>query len=191
MYQPALDAVRTGRDGWVDLDEINRLTLPAAFRVHGLAQPDPAFIRRAVYRWHELDPWPDSAPGLRRLTGLFELATLSNGHRRLLEDLADHGQLSFSRVLSAEDAQSYKPDPVVYRKAAELLELDPDQIMMVAAHRDDLAAAASVGYSTAYVNRPLEWGPSPRDQLSAAAAKEVDVWADDIQDLAERLTGRC
>ena len=92
------------------------------------------------------------------------LATLSNGNVALLVNMAKNAGLPWDAVLSAELAESYKPDPTVYRKAADLLGLEPEQVMMVAAHGGDLRASAEVGFRTAYVPRPLEYGPdSQRD----------------------------
>jgi 2-haloacid dehalogenase len=80
--------------------------------------------------------------------------------------MAKNAGLPWDCVLSSELAGHYKPDPEVYEKAAELLSLPPHRIMMVAAHRSDLAAAQEVGFRTALVHRPLEYGPDREVDLT-------------------------
>ena len=72
---------------------------------------------------------------------------------------ARHADLRWDCILSAELSRRYKPDPEVYLRAAELLGLQPEQVMMVAAHNHDLLAARAVGFGTAFVYRTAEYGP--------------------------------
>jgi 2-haloacid dehalogenase len=183
-YQPSLERVRSGAEPWRPLDALHADSLDGLLRELGLIAPAPA--RRAlVMGWHRLRPWPDAAEGLRRLSGRFVLATLSNGNVSLLEDLVRHGGLPFHRVLSAEHARGYKPQPRVYRTAVARLGLEPAEVMMVAAHWDDLEAAAALGLRTAFVRRPLEWGPAGRPDLERRPW--VDADAADLVDLAAAL----
>ena len=85
--------------------------------------------------WHRLSPWPDTVSGLTRLRTSYVLATLLNGNVALLVNMAKHSGLPWDAVLSAELAHQYKPDPEVYLTAADLLGLEPQQVMMVAAHK--------------------------------------------------------
>jgi 2-haloacid dehalogenase len=112
-------------------------------------------------------------------------ATLSNGGVGLMARLTKQAGLRFDCILSAELAKSYKPDPQVYLMAAELLEVEPRRLLMVACHPDDLEAAAKAGLRTAYIPRPLEWGP---DAAPIDPPAEVDLVADDVIDLARALT---
>jgi 2-haloacid dehalogenase len=57
--------------------------------------------------------------------------------------------------------------------------------MMVAAHLGDLRAAKAVGLRTAFVTRPLEFGPDGKPDMSADSS--VDISAKDFNDLAGRL----
>ncbi|WP_305523824.1 MULTISPECIES: HAD hydrolase-like protein [unclassified Streptomyces] len=86
-------------------------------------------------------------------------------------------------MLSAELARSYKPDPQVYRMAADLLEVKPRRLLMVACHPDDLEAAAKAGLRAAYIPR-LEWGPAA-GRVGPPAV--VDLVADDVIELAHAL----
>lgn len=186
LYQPALDQVRQDLE-WLDLDAIHHQTLSAAFRMHGRPDPDQDFAAVAVGRWHRLDAWPDSREGLLRLSERFATATLSNGHTRLLEDLVAHGDLAFTKVLSAENARSYKPDPAVYLTAAQTLRCRPDEVMMVAAHRDDLSAASRLGFATAFVYRADEWGPG-RTGEAGPVDPAADINVTSLVELAEVLS---
>ncbi len=99
--------------------------------------------------------------------------------------MAKRAGLPWDCILSSELAQHYKPDRAVYLTAAKLLDLEPAAIMMVAAHQSDLNAAAALGFQTAFVERPLEYGPNgPVDQASHAQA---DIIASDFLDLADQL----
>lgn len=161
-YRPALDRARA-TSGWRDLDALQRESLVEVLDRHGrtLAEPDREVL---VQAWRRLRPWPDTRAGLDRLRTQFVTATLSNGHVALLVDLLRFGDLRVDAVLSAELAGSYKPDPVVYARGAQLLGLDPAQVGMVAAHGDDLVAAAEVGLRPVFVHRPHEWGPAGGDE---------------------------
>ena len=87
--------------------------------------------------------------------------------------------------MSAELAGHYKPDPEVYQTAASLLGLEPHEVMMVAAHNGDLIASRDVGFRTAFVHRPREFGPNQTTDLVPDSS--VDVVAGDFNELADRL----
>ncbi len=183
-YLPSMDRVRRGEQPWTNLDDLHRASLAELldeFGVTGLADAD---VTDLVMAWHRLDPWPDSVPGLTRLKARYTIAPLSNGNVSLLVDMAKRAGLPWDLVLSAELVQHFKPDPQTYRSAPELLGLRPDQVMMVAAHLDDLAAAADCGLRTAYVWRPLEWGPGGTAPEPTASP---DHTVDSLTELADQL----
>jgi len=155
-YQPALDRVRAGSE-WRDLDALQQETLVEVLDRHGVALS--AGQRDTLLgAWRRLRPWPDTRAGLERLRSGFRTATLSNGHVALLVDLFRFADLRVDAILSAQLAGSYKPDPRVYLRGAELLGCEPGQAAMVAAHGGDLVAAARVGLRPVFVRRPQEWG---------------------------------
>ena len=124
-YRPSLARART-EPGWRDVDALQRESLAEVLARHGaaaLAEPEREAL---VQSWRRLRPWPDTRSGLDRLRTRHRTATLSNGHVPLLVDLLRFGDLRVDAVLSAELAGSYKPDPVVYRRAVELLGLRPE-----------------------------------------------------------------
>jgi 2-haloacid dehalogenase len=184
-YAPAMQEVRSGALPWTSIDGLHRRILDRIWAASGLPalpEGEAAAFNRA---WHRLDPWPDSVAGLERLKAKFVIATLSNGNVSLLVDMAKRAGLPWDMVLSAELFGHYKPDPEVYFGAARMLDLAPSQLLMVAAHPSDLRAAAACGLRTAYVDRPLEWGPGgPRE---AWRPGEFDLEADDLVQLAIAL----
>jgi 2-haloacid dehalogenase len=158
-YAPSMNRVRTGELPWTTLDRLNRIILDrllVEFKVTGLSEAEIAEFNRV---WHRLKPWPDAVAGLTRLKKRFVIAPLSNGNVSLLTDVAKFGGLPWDLIIGADLSKHYKPDREVYLTAAGLLELQPPQIMMVAAHQDDLKAARGVGFKTAFVPRPKE-GPN-------------------------------
>lgn len=183
-YEPSLERVRSGEIGWTKLDDLHRASLGEVLAEFGRGNLGLLERDRLVLAWHRLAPWPDSAAGLERLRARFLLATLSNGNFGLLVELTRHAGLRFDCILSAELVRAYKPDPRIYRMAPDLLGVRPEQVMLVAAHPDDLRAAAREGLRTAFVSRRLEWGPGSRP---ARPDSSFDVAAEDLLDLAERL----
>ena len=79
----------------------------------------------------------------------------------------------------------YKPDPEVYQGAARLLGLPIDQVMMVASHKPDLKAAHEQGMKTAFVPKPLEYGPNVR--IDTSPEPWLDLTATDFEDMAAEL----
>ena len=184
-YQPSLDRVRRGELPWTRLDRLHRTSLDALLPRFGLAGLADAERDELTLAWHALPPWPDVVEGLTRLRRRFILTTLSNGHVSLLTDLARYGALPWDLILSAELVERYKPDPETYLQVPRLLDVAPDQVLMVAAHPDDLVAARRAGLGTAFVHRPQEHGPGRG--TPAPAPGTFDYQADDFGDLADRL----
>ncbi len=187
LYQPAMDEVRSGRRAWTVLDVLHRESLDrltAKYAITGLSEADKAHVNRV---WHRLKPWPDAVEGLARLKTRYIIGTLSNGNVGLLTRMAKQAGLPWDVVLGAETARAYKPLPQAYLGNAELLNLRPQEVMLVAAHNGDLAAAARVGLRTAFVARPSEHGTQQKSDLKAEA--DWDVIADNFLSLATAM--RC
>jgi len=186
LYQPAMEEVRSGRRPWAKLDDLHRESLVRLLGDFEITGVSPAEIDHLNHAWHRLDPWPDAVPGLTRLKGRFTLATLSNGNIALMVDMARRAGLPWDAILGAEVARAYKPTPEAYLRSAEALGLRPEQCLMVAAHPSDLASAARCGLRTAYVPRPLEFGPG-RPGSQPEPGQPFDVVAADFVELAEKL----
>jgi 2-haloacid dehalogenase len=185
LYQPSMEAVRSGRRAWTILDVLHRESLEALlvkYSIMGLSEADKDHINRA---WHRLEPWPDVVEGLRRLKSRYIIGTLSNGNVGLLTRMAKNAGLPWDVVLGAETARAYKPLPQAYLASAVLLNLEPGEVMLVAAHNGDLAAAAEAGLRTAFVARPAEYGPGQNRDFKAE--KDWDVVADSFTDVAKAM----
>jgi 2-haloacid dehalogenase len=183
-YQGAMDEVRSGRIGFRKLDALHRrnldLILPR-FGIENLSEQDRQNLNLA---WHRLDAWPDVSRGLHRLKRGYELAPVSNGNISLMVDLARRNDFPWDAILGAEIAGDYKPKPRVYLAAAEALDLPPTDCMMVAAHTNDLMAAAKHGLRTGHIARPNEHGPGRGE---TAPREPVDIAANSLEDLAQKL----
>ena len=184
QYQPAMEAVRTGALPFSKLDVLHRHNLDRVLSDLGLSDVDEATRVQLNLAWHRLDAWPDVPPGLLRLRERFRIAPCSNGNISLMVDLARRNSLPWDAILGAEVARNYKPKPEVYLSAASAFDCAPDEVLMVAAHSSDLAAAAACGLRTAHVARPNEHGPGRGEQ---AASVPVDRQAQDLLDLAAQL----
>ena len=184
-YGPSMNRVRTGELPWTKLDVLHRMTLDRILVEFGLTTLSDAEKDALNHAWHRLRPWPDAVSGLTRLKKKFIIAPLSNGNIGLMTDMAKHSALPWDCILGAELVRHYKPDREVYQSAAEFLGLATGEVMMVAAHLGDLRAAKAVGLQTAFVPRPLEYGPAGKPDLKGDASVELE--AKDFNDLAARL----
>lgn len=187
QYIAAMVGMRKSGRAFVPLDMLHREMLETALRDWGV---DPAGCEEALLAdwtraWHRLDPWPDAVEGLTRLKARFPVVTLSNGNVALLLAMARRAGLPWDAILGAEVSGAYKPDPRAYRHTAELLQIQPGELCLVAAHHGDLAAARAAGLMCAYVNRPDEYGGAP-----APDAHHEQAWewsAASLTELADRL----
>jgi 2-haloacid dehalogenase len=185
LYQPGMDAVRSGQRPWTILDVLHRESLDKILPSFGMAALAEAERADLAYAWRRLDPWADVVEGLRRLKSRYVIGTLSNGNVALLTRMAKHAGLPWDVVLGAESSRAYKPLPEAYLGAARLLDLPPTRVMLVAAHNGDLAAATKCGLRTGFVPRPAEHGLGKSKDL--APAGPWDVVATDFNDLAAKL----
>jgi 2-haloacid dehalogenase len=185
LYQPSMEEVRSGRRAWTILDVLHRESLDKLVARYGLkvSEADVEHMNRV---WHRLDPWPDVVEGLTRLKRKLIIATCSNGNIALMLNMAKRAGLPWDTILGAETARAYKPMPEAYQASCRHLGLAPANVMMVAAHNNDLRAAKAQGLRTAFVARPAEYGPGQTTDLKADPAC-VDVPAKDFVELAARL----
>lgn len=184
-YRPAMDRVGRGELPWTKIDDLHRMILDellVKFRITGLTEEEKVHLNRV---WHRLKGWPDTVRGLKRLKKRYVITTLSNGNTALLVNMAKFAGLPWDCVFSAETFHHYKPDPETYLGAAALLDLKPEEVMMVAAHKHDLRAAAQHGLMTAFVRRPHEHGRNTGKDLADDPAFTIN--ANDFLDLADQL----
>jgi 2-haloacid dehalogenase len=179
-YDPAMARIREGGRGYVPLDDLHLENLHRVAEAFGVTAPDS--LNAA---WERLDPWPDVVAGLHAMKAGHIIAPCSNGSIALMTRLAKYAALPWDCILGAELARDYKPKPRVYLACCDALRLDPGEVMMVAAHNGDLAAARDAGLQTAFVPRPTEYGPDQAGDLGPDA--EWEFIASDFKDLARKL----
>lgn len=184
-YPRAMNRVRNGDLPWTKLDRLHRMLLDdllTTFKIAGLSEAEKDQLNNV---WHRLDPWPDAVEGLTRLKRRFVIAPLSNGNLSLLTNMAKHAKLPWDCILSTELVRRYKPDQETYLMAADFWDVPPSDLMMVAAHEGDLQSAKTLGLKTAYVHRPLEFGPGRTPTRPPAG--RFDVIVGDFRELAMQL----
>jgi 2-haloacid dehalogenase len=186
-YQPSMAPIRSGRRAYEPLDILHLENLKTVLARFGLGdQFAEEELQRLNRAWEKLPAWPDTTPGLSRLKNDFLIAPCSNGSIALMARLARFAALPWDAILGADIAKSYKPAEEVYLKSVAALGLEPHQVVMVAAHNDDLHAAAQCGLKTAFFARPLEHGGRTTGDLEPA--RNWDFVARDAEDLARRMT---
>jgi 2-haloacid dehalogenase len=184
-YFAALDAARGRQKGWVSVHSVYRDALDPVLEECGIVGLSDAEREELTLAWQRLKPWPDAVPALRRLKAEFTLATLSNADVSAVVNISKRAGLPWDAIFAAEMAGVFKPDPAIYRMAATYLGLEPAEIMMVASHKYDIRAAGGLGFRTAFVARPLEFGVD--GEVDVAYSDEFDINASDFLDLAEQL----
>lgn len=186
-YQPSMEPIRTGERDYVTLDVLHDENLRAVLNDSGVhpERLDAELLERLGRAWRRLRPWPDVAGGVDQLRRSYPVGPLSNANTALLIDLSRFAKLSWDVVLGSDVFRSYKPDPKVYRRAATFLGLDPGEVMLVAAHNDDLAGARRAGLATGFVLRANEYGAGQVSDLTATG--DWDVIARSVPDLAQWL----
>lgn len=185
-YRRCLDQVIAREIPWRSTDAIYREALDRLLAAHDWGGVLSVADRDALNRlWRELEPWPDARPGLTRLAEKFTIATLSNGSMASVVGIVKRARLPFDCVLTAELVRSSKPDPKVYALATSALGFEASEVMMVACHKYDLAAAKVLGFRVGFIPRPLEFGPY--GSVDVAPETYFDLIARDVEDLADKL----
>jgi 2-haloacid dehalogenase len=183
-YGAAVMDVRNGVASYEKLDVFLRRALQRLLPQFGLERLDEKVFDALAEAWHCLDAWPDVAPGFARLHADYILATCSNGSISMMVALKRRNRLPWDTMLGADIAQTFKTEPSVYLKSADALGLAPRQVMFVAAHYYDLAAAGALGFRTAYVARENE---APPGLFPPVDPVPVDVEARDFADFADKM----
>jgi 2-haloacid dehalogenase len=186
IYRREMDGVIAATRPWIRVDQIYRGAFDVLLDREKVSDRFTVGERDSFCEvWSRLDPWPDSVDGLKRLQSRFTTATLSNAGMAAVISVCKHAGLPFDAVLTAELCKSYKPSPAVYQLAVDYLGVEPAQILMVACHKYDLVAARAFGMRTAFVARPLEFGPQSSPDVSAEPWFDLHVQS--LQELATAL----
>ncbi|KAK1963499.1 haloacid dehalogenase [Colletotrichum sublineola] len=142
---------------------------------------NPSVKARLIEAWHSQPAWaevPKAIQSLREDLGL-EVFVHANGTTRLQLDLVRFSGLSFNMLFSSQLLGVYKPSPDAYNKALELVQLKPEEVVLVAAHAYDLRGAKKVGLKTVYVHR---WTDDVDEDMEKIKS-EFDAFLEDMTDL--------
>ncbi len=185
-YRPGMAPVISGERLWTPIDVIHREILEEIIITYGIIEYFTDDEKSEFnLMWHRLDPWPDSVPGLLRLKRTHIISPLSNGATQLLVNMAKRAGIPWDMILSSDVTRAYKRDPRAYQAAIAALGMQPHEVMMCAAHNDDLEAARKQGMRTAYINRPTECGPDQTKDFEATS--DWDIITDHIGGIADAL----
>ncbi len=184
-YRPGMARVISGEREWTPVDVIHRERLDEILPEFGLDMLDEDEREHFNRAWHRINPWPDSIPGLIRIKTKYLISPLSNGSLTLLANMAKRAGIPWDFVFSSDMHKAYKRDPKVYQNAIALLGYAPHEVMMGAAHNDDLEAAREQGMRTAYINRPTEYGVDQVKDFDATS--DWDIIADSVEGVAQAL----
>lgn len=175
---------RRGDAPEMNADELHRFVLDDLGQRYSALELTESDKDGLVEAWHHMDSWPDFGPGLQRLRTNYTCVVLTVMSWSIAVDCSRRNALHWDGILSCEVLGAYKPEPEAYRRGAELLRLEPHEVMMVASHPGDLRASMEVGYRTAFVAARHD-EPGGTDDGNP---EDFDVLADDFTDLADQLT---
>jgi 2-haloacid dehalogenase len=181
-----LTRVRSGELPRMNADAMHRRLLDdiaPSFPSLNLTPGDKDELTQA---WHLLPAWPDAQPAIARLRERYVVVVLTVLSYRLVLDCSKQNGIDWDGIVSCEFLAHYKPDREAYLDAMRLLQVEPLQCLMIAAHAWDLEAARGAGLRTAYVPRPDERGPASGDR---SPMEGVDLNTLGFDDLAGRLLG--
>ncbi|WP_312909231.1 haloacid dehalogenase type II [Natronosalvus caseinilyticus] len=141
--------------------------------------------REAVLEtYHELPVFDDVRDGIERVRDLgYDCYVVSNGNEAMLESLVDHADLGDLLVdtISADEVERFKPQPRLYRHAADRIDAPTESIAFVGAGWWDVPGAMNAGLQGVWINRQdTLWGPYD---------VEPDLTIETIHDLAAELEG--
>ena len=184
-YIRGIARIRAGETPYASSDVLFRRKLDELLPRYGVTGLSEAETAHLAHAWRRLDPWPDTVSGLQRLKSRYIIATLSNGSFATLTEMAKRGGMPWDCIISTELRHTFKPEREAYLLAPGLLELQPEEVMLVAAHDSDLRGAQAAGLHTALIPRPLEWGPEAPQPPPPDPS--FDYVAQDFGDLAGQL----
>lgn len=168
-------------DAYVPFSEVTERAFEYALNFYDL-DPNEEVRNHIVSAYAHLDPFSDTIDALSRLGQNHTVVVLSNGNPEMLETLAENAGLTphLDGIVSADDVQTFKPNPVVYENAADRLDRDLDSCKLISSNAWDVAGASQAGMGTAWVNRarePMETVGGTPDQTVSTLAELADELA--------------
>jgi len=186
-----LAKVRSGEIPRMNADQIHRKVLDDVIDSDGILSLSESERDVLNTVWHRLEAWDDAPDAIERLRGRYIVVPLTVLSWSIGVDCSKFNGINWDGLISCEFLRQYKPDPGSYLHAAELLNVDPNEIMMCAAHTSDLVAAKKTGFKTAFVYRDIE---KARDVSNGTFSEEpsvplefFDVHGQNFSELADKL----
>jgi len=100
-------------------------------------------------------PWPDTVSALQELQRHFRLAIISNVDDDLFASTRPQLGVTFDQVITAQQAQAYKPSLKIFSLALSRIGAPADRIVHAGQSiYHDVIPAQSLGMATVWVNRP-------------------------------------
>ncbi len=161
-----LQLVRRGDLPWLNADQLHRRVLDEVMDAHPQFKLDMNERDELNQVWRRMNAWPGSAECLEALRSRYKVTVLTVMSWAIAVDCSKHNGISWDGILSCEFLGHYKPEPEAYQASARYLGLDISEVMMCAAHKGDLQAAARAGMPTAYVPVPGERGEGNDPDMS-------------------------
>jgi 2-haloacid dehalogenase len=128
-------------------------------------------------------PWPDTVAALHTLKSRFRLAILSNIDDDLFAATRPQLEVDFDEVVTAQQAQAYKPSLRLFELAISRLKVPSNRILHIGQSiYHDVLPAQALGLATVWVNRP-----SARPGIGAVKPAEgkPDLTVSSLEQLAD------
>jgi 2-haloacid dehalogenase len=100
-------------------------------------------------------PWPDTVKALEQLHARFRLCIISNVDDDLFAHTRPQLEVEFDQVVTAQQANAYKPSLKIFGLALSRIGVPADRILHIGQSiYHDVIPAQSLGLATVWVNRP-------------------------------------
>ena len=172
---------RQGGKELVNFDTAHRIALEQILNEKKikLDQEDIKFLTYEVPA--NLKVWRDFLIPFEELRKKFTCVSFTLLSNRLVFLNSKANKISWDLILSCETLEVYKPNVNAYLKTAKMLQLNPEECVMVACHSFDLNAAQKAGFNTIFVKRLQEWGPGTKISIDG----KYDMVIEDFSELKE------
>ena len=168
----------------IDITLYNTLTSLLSKYPEHEARFDEVKKRECVEVWHSMRAWEDVPPAITALRKEgYEVFVFANGTSRLQLDLCKSSGLEFDMLFSSQLLGVYKPAAESYIKTLELVNVKPEESVMVAAHAYDTRGAKEAGMRTVYIRR---WTDDIKEDMDVVRT-ENDTFLEDMKGLVEAI----
>lgn len=148
--------VETITENYKDFSEIAAATLKMI--AHKLEiQLSEEDVKNTLSPITKLPVYPEVFKALETLKkNDFQLVALSNGKPEVLDTQLKYAKIHhfFDKVISIEEVKNYKPHRSTYHCAYSIMNVLPEDTMLIAAHAWDITGANRAGIQSAFIKRP-------------------------------------